>query len=113
MMIIASQNQMKIFRYKLRNGNFIDLRTATKKHKTHTNIDLRTATKKHKTQTNRSFLCLLRSSLCLFVASFRFLRRRTVDVADAANGLDSFEIVQLMAQLLAQVTHVHVDAAIE
>src|ERR1043166_5541525 len=105
MMIIASQNQMKIFRYKLRNGNFIDLRTATKKHKTHTNIDLRTATKKHKThtnidlrtatkkhktQTNRSFLCLLRSSLCLFVASFRFLRRRTVDVADAANGLDSF-----------------------
>ena len=36
-----------------------------------------------------------------------------VNVANSANSLDSFEPVQLMAQLLAQVTHVHVDAAIE
>src|SRR6185369_10992134 len=82
MMIIASQNQMKIFRYKLRNGDVISCLL---------------------------FLCLL----CLFVASFRLLRGCAVDVANTANGLDSFETVQLMAELLAQVTHVHIDAAVE
>ena len=47
-----------------------------------------------------------------FVASF-FLCRGAVDVAHATNGLDSFQTVQLVAQLLAQVTDVHVDTAIE
>ena len=51
--------------------------------------------------------------LCVFVASFGLFSGSAIDITDAANGLDSFKAVQLMAQLFAQVTHVHVDAAIE
>ena len=68
---------MKIFRYRLRNGNFIDFICHKKAQKSQT------------------------------------FGGGTVDVADATNGLDSLETVELVAQLLAQVTDVHVDAAIE
>src|SRR5215204_6105842 len=40
-------------------------------------------------------------------------RRPRVDIADAADGLDSLGVARAVAELLAEVTDVHVDAAVE
>ena len=97
---------MKIFRYKLRNGNFILISHKEEPQK---------AQKAHKAQKGIYRLVVFfvfYVPFVLFVASFSF-RCGAVDVAHAANSLDPLETVQLVAQLLAQVTDVHVDAAIE
>src|ERR1041384_1199691 len=111
-MIIASQNQMKIFRYKLRNGNFIIVSHKKRhiKHKTHKKH------KKHKKDEQRLAVVLVRFVLYVtfvpFCGSFSFCRGAG-DVTHATDGLDALETVQLVAQLLTQVTDVHVDAAIK
>ena len=87
---------MKIFRYKLRNGNFILI-----SHK-----------KAQEAQKEKNLFLFFYVTFVPFCGSFSFCCG-AVDVADAADGLDSFETIELVAQLLAQVTDVHVDAAIE
>ena len=94
---------MKIFRYKLRNGNFIITSHKEGPHK---------AQNAPKRPEFAQRLFVLYVPFVLFCGSFSF-RRGAVDVTHAADGLDSFQAIQLVAQLLAQVTDVHVDAAIE
>lgn len=36
-----------------------------------------------------------------------------VDIADTSDGLDAFRPVSVEPQLLPQITHMHVDAAVE
>ena len=93
---------MKIFRYRLRKGNLIYFhpqKAQMEKHKMH-----------KKTKNESCSACV--PAFVLFVISF-FLGTGAINVAHAANRLDSLETVELVAQLLAQVTDVHVDAAIE
>jgi len=58
------------------------------------------------------FMHLFYVTFVPFCGSF-FFGRGAIDVAYTTNGLDSFQPIQLVAQLLAQIADVHVDAAIE
>jgi hypothetical protein len=56
---------------------------------------------------------ILKKSVCILSGGMTRCARASIDITNPANGLDPFRTVRLTSQLLAQITHVHVDTPIE